>query len=206
MRKSERATLNREGSATQFRSGRNNRAQNRSGATSQPVVLQRRRGPGKQPASEQAKGLGTMQTPIANAPLGYVAGMDRQNLEALSAETVTKSRVPQIVRASPEPKAMFFDESLAPMTSVGMKEIQSLARFLPVIVLIPRSAAAHQVTRQNDSLQKSTSEQSNATDLLGLVGKGASDQHQGRSRCLVVIGDSSITLWPSRTQEKELSL
>jgi len=64
--------------------------------------------------------------------------MGRQSLEALTPETVLKGRGPQTVLGSPEPNAaMFFDESLVPMTSVGVKEIHHLARFLFVSIATP---------------------------------------------------------------------
>jgi DNA-binding response OmpR family regulator len=98
--------------------------------------------------------------------------MGCQNLEVLSPATAMKGRGSQTVRASPEPNAaMFFDESLVPMTSVGVKEIHRLAHFLPVIVLIPSAEALHQVNPLNDSLKKSTSQHYDVTNLLGLVEK-----------------------------------
>jgi DNA-binding response OmpR family regulator len=193
MRKSETPAINRVGSAPQFRTERNNRARNRPRAASQPVVLQYGPEPEKQLASEQAKGLCTRQTPKANTPFGHVARKGRQNLEALSPEIATKGRGPQTVRASPEPNAaMFFDESLAPMTSVGVKEIHRLARFLPVIVLIPRAATLHQVTPLNDSLKKSTSEHSNTANLIGLVEKAVERFRSTGGVGTVTFGDVSI--------------
>jgi hypothetical protein len=60
------------------------------------------------------------------------------------------SQVAQISQATVQPGVeIFFDESLSPISSLDVKEIHRLARFLPVMVLIPRSAGAHQVDRAN---------------------------------------------------------
>jgi hypothetical protein len=83
-----------------------------------------------------------------------------------------KGQVAQIARASAEPDAkIFFDESLSPITSVDMKEIDRLARFLPVIVLIPRSTVKGQVAARKISVAKCSSERSKTTNLLGVLGK-----------------------------------
>jgi DNA-binding response OmpR family regulator len=193
MRKSETPTINLVGSAPQFRTERNNRARNRPGAASQPVVLRHGPGSGKQSAPEQAKAPSLRQTLNVKTPFGHIAGMGRQSLEALSPETVLKGRGPQTVLGSPEPNAaMFFDESLVPMTSVGVKEIHHLARFLPVIVLIPRAAALHQVTPLNDSLKKSTSEHSDTANLIGLVAKAVARFRSTSGVGTVSFGDVTI--------------
>jgi DNA-binding response OmpR family regulator len=197
--------INRVGSAPQFRTERNNRARNRPGAASQPVVLRYGPGPGKQSAPEQAKELSTRHTPDATTPFGHVSRMGCQNLETLSPETVLKGRAPQTVRASPEPNAaMFFDESLVPMTSVGVKEIHRLARFLPVIVLIPRAAALDQVTPLNDSLKKSTSEHSDTANLIGLVAKAVARFRSTGGVGTVTFGDVTIDLLAMEALRKGL--
>jgi DNA-binding response OmpR family regulator len=131
--------------------------------------------------------------PDANTPSAQVPGRCGQNPDALSPQLVMKGRLPLTFPASAEPKAaMFFDESLAPMTSVGAQEIHRLARFLPVMVLVPKAAVPHQVTRLNESLQKSTSEPSDSTNLLGLVAKAV---ERFRSTCevdTVAFGDVTI--------------
>jgi DNA-binding response OmpR family regulator len=57
------------------------------------------------------------------------------------------------------------------LASVDLKEIHRLSRFLPVIVLIPRSAAADQVASQTMLVTKSSSEGSDTTKLLGALRK-----------------------------------
>jgi hypothetical protein len=86
---------------------------------------------------------------------------------------------------------MFFDESLVPMTSVGAKEIHRLARFLPVIVLIPR-AALHQFNPLNDSPKKSTSEHSDTANLIGLVAKAVARFRNTGGVGTVTFGDVTI--------------
>jgi hypothetical protein len=80
-----------------------------------------------------------MQILNEKPPCGQIARQHRPTQEQVF-EAVMKSRVAQIARASAEPDAeIFCDESPSPITSVDLKQIQRLARFLPVIVLIPRS-------------------------------------------------------------------
>jgi hypothetical protein len=82
------------------------------------------------------------------------------------------TQVAQISRASAQPSAeIFFDDSLAPLSSVGLKEIHRLARFLPVMVLIPRPMGAHQLAPHKPSVAQSSSEPSEKTDLFGALGK-----------------------------------
>jgi DNA-binding response OmpR family regulator len=83
-----------------------------------------------------------------------------------------KTSVVQLARASAEPDAeSFFDDSLSRIASVDFKEIQALSRFLPVIVLIPRSTAKNQVALRKITVAKSSSESCDATKLLGVFGK-----------------------------------
>jgi DNA-binding response OmpR family regulator len=85
-----------------------------------------------------------------------------------------KSQVAQIVRVSPEPdQEVILDESLSPISGVDLKKIRQLVRFLPVIVLIPKSMVADQVAPYKVSPAKSSSEHSETTKLLGILGKAA---------------------------------
>jgi DNA-binding response OmpR family regulator len=83
-----------------------------------------------------------------------------------------KSQVAQISRVSAQPAAeIFFDESLSPIPSMDLKEIRRLARFLPVMVLIPRSTGAHQLAPHKPSVARLSSKPSETTDLFGALGK-----------------------------------
>src|SRR5258708_8304605 len=83
-----------------------------------------------------------------------------------------KTSVVQLARASVEADAeLFVDDSLSRIPSVGFKEIQELSRFLPVIVLIPRSTAKNQVALSKITGAKSSRESSDATKFLGVFGK-----------------------------------
>jgi DNA-binding response OmpR family regulator len=82
-----------------------------------------------------------------------------------------KTAVAQFTRASVEPVAepdaeLFFDESLSRIPSVDLKEIQRLSRFLPVIVLIPRSADKNQVAPRKITVAKKS------TDAEGMFAFG----------------------------------
>jgi len=82
------------------------------------------------------------------------------------------SQAAQPSRVSAQPAAeIFFDESLSPLSSMDLKEILRLARFLPVMVLIPRSTGAHQSAPHRSSVAKSSSQHSETTDLFGALGK-----------------------------------
>jgi DNA-binding response OmpR family regulator len=114
-----------------------------------------------------------------------------------------KSQVAQISRASAQPDAeIFFDESLSPISSVDLKEIRRLARFLPVIVLIPKSAAADQVALRKISVAKSSSERSETTKLLGVLGKAVERFQSTSGGSTVAFGDVSVNFSAMETLHK----
>ena len=127
-----------------------------------------------------------MQIPNREPPFGHATRTQRQILEQAPVAVGMNSHVAQIPRASAQPSAeIFFDESLSPISSVDVKEIHRLARFLPVMVLIPRSAGTKQVDPPKPSVVKSSSERSETTKLLGVLGKAA-------ERFKSVIGASTV--------------
>jgi DNA-binding response OmpR family regulator len=113
-----------------------------------------------------------MQIINAKPTLGREARTHRQTREEASMVVVMKSQVGQTAGPSAEPDVeIFFDESLFPITSLDLRQIRGSARFFPVIVLIPRSAAVDQVAPHRISVAKSSSERSETTKLLGVLGK-----------------------------------
>jgi hypothetical protein len=127
------------------------------------------------------------------ATFGHGARTHRQIREEVSATVVMKSQVAQIARASEVPEGeIIFDESVYSITSIDLKEIHQMARFLPVIVVIPRSTGAHQVAPNHSSMAKSSSERSEPTDLLGVLGKVAERFKGTSSRSTVAFGDVTI--------------
>jgi Transcriptional regulatory protein, C terminal len=113
-----------------------------------------------------------MQTLSVKLPFGRSARTHRRTTEEESATVVMKSQVAQISRASAQPAAeVFLDESLTPIPSMDLKEVHRLARFLPVVVLIPGSTGAHQLAPHKPSVAKSSGERSETTDLFGALGK-----------------------------------
>jgi DNA-binding response OmpR family regulator len=103
------------------------------------------------------------------------------------------SQVAQISRASARADAeIFFDESLSPISSVGLKEINRLARFLPVMVLIPRATGVHQVASPKPSVAKSSNERSETTDLLGVLGKALERFKSASVGSTVAFGDVTV--------------
>jgi DNA-binding response OmpR family regulator len=104
-----------------------------------------------------------------------------------------KSQVAQISRASAQHDAeIFFDESLSPISSVDLKEIRGLARFLPVVVLIPKPAAADQVALRKISPAKSSSERCETTKLLGVLGKAVERFNSTSGGSTVAFGDVTV--------------
>jgi Transcriptional regulatory protein, C terminal len=113
-----------------------------------------------------------MQILSVKLPFGHSTRTHRQTSEEASTAVVLQSQIAQISRASAQPATeICFDESLSPLSSMNLKEIHRLARFLPVMVLIPRSTAAHQLAPHKPSVAKSSSERSETTDLFGALGK-----------------------------------
>jgi DNA-binding response OmpR family regulator len=104
-----------------------------------------------------------------------------------------KTPVVQLARASVEPGAeFFFDDSLSRIPSVDFKDIQELSRFLPVIVLIPRSTAKNQVALRNITVAKSSSGSSDATKLLGVFGKVMERFKSTDAESMFAFGDVTV--------------
>jgi len=102
-----------------------------------------------------------------------------------------KSLVAQIAQVSPDSeKEIFFDESLSPISSVDLKGIRRLTRFLPVIVLIPKSAADRAAPRRL-SLAKSPGQSSETTKLLGVLEK-AVERFKSSDGTTVAFGDVTV--------------
>jgi DNA-binding response OmpR family regulator len=73
-----------------------------------------------------------------------------------------------------------------------LKETHRLARFLPVIVLSPKPAAADQVALRKISLAKSSSERSKTTKLLGVLGKAVQRFKSTSGGSTVAFGDVTV--------------
>jgi Transcriptional regulatory protein, C terminal len=117
------------------------------------------------------EGADTMQTLSVKLPFGRSARTHRRTTEEESTTVVMKSQVAQISRASAQPATeAFLDESLTPIPSMDLKEVHRLARFLPVVVLIPGSTGAHQLAPHKPSVAESSGERSETT-IFGALGK-----------------------------------
>jgi len=102
-----------------------------------------------------------------------------------------KSQVAQIAQVSPDSeKEIFLDESLSPISSVDLKGIRQLTRFLPVIVIIPTSTADH-AAPQKLSLAKSPGQRSETTKLLGVLEKAA-ERFKSSGGSTVAFGDVTV--------------
>ena len=106
-----------------------------------------------------------------------------------------KTQIAKFAQASAEPDAeFFFAESLSRIPSVDLKEIQRLWRFLPVIVLIPRSTAKDEVVPRKSLLAKSSSEGSDTTKLLGVFGKAVERFKNTSAENMFAFGDVTVNL------------
>jgi DNA-binding response OmpR family regulator len=104
-----------------------------------------------------------------------------------------KTKVAQIARASAQSGSeILFDQSLSSIAGMDLEEIHRFARYLPVLVLIPRSTAANQVVPQKLSTAKSSSERSQATELLGVLGKAVQHFKSASGKSTVAFGDVTI--------------
>ena len=104
-----------------------------------------------------------------------------------------KTKVAQIAKASAEPNAeTFFIESVSRIPSADLKEIQRSWRFLPVIVLVPRYTAADQVAPRKISAAKPSSDGSDTTKLLGVLGKVAEHFRSTGTESTFAFGDVTI--------------
>jgi DNA-binding response OmpR family regulator len=144
-----------------------------------------------------------MQIPSREPPFGHAARIQRQIPEQAPVAVVMDSQVTQISRATAQPGAeIFFDESLSPISSVDVNDIHRLARFLPVMVLIPRSADAHQVEPRKPSVVKSSSERSETTKLLGVLGKAVERFKSVIGASTVAFGDVTVNFATMETLRK----
>jgi DNA-binding response OmpR family regulator len=104
-----------------------------------------------------------------------------------------KNQVAQIARVCAEAdNEIFFDERLSPISSVDLKGIRELRRFLPVIVLIPRPLAPDRAAPQNISLAKSAGQGSETTKLLGVLGKAVERFKSSSERNTAAFGDVTV--------------
>jgi DNA-binding response OmpR family regulator len=105
-----------------------------------------------------------------------------------------KTQVAQFARATMEPDVeRFFDESLSRIPSVDLHEIQRLTRFLPVIVLIPKSTAKTQAVPHKIAVAKSSSESSDATKLLGVFGQAMERFKSTNMESMFTFGDVTVS-------------
>ena len=107
---------------------------------------------------------------------------------------VVKNPITQLTQASvPGPtRALFVDESLARIPTITSKEIRSLSRFLPVIVLIHKSTIKKFAVREmTDS--KSLTENSESTKLLGLFSQAVNLSKTADTNNVVVFGDVIVS-------------
>ena len=104
-----------------------------------------------------------------------------------------KNQVAQIARVTAEAdNEIFFAEWLSPISSVDLKGIRELRRFLPVIVLIPRPLAPDQAAPQKLSLAKSAGQGLETTKLLGVLGKVVERFKSSSERNTAAFGDVTV--------------
>jgi hypothetical protein len=105
-------------------------------------------------------------------------------------------KFPQLVQSSAHPRlisALFLDDSLARIPIVDLKEIRRLSRFLPLIILIPRSHVVkdHGV-RPKIAAIKSPSHGSEAARVLGLPGRAVEQFKSTNMTNEFAFGDAGV--------------
>ena len=107
---------------------------------------------------------------------------------------VVKNPITQLAQASvPGPiRALFVDESLARIPTITSKEIRTLSRFLPVIVLIHKSTIKKLAAREMIE-RKSLTETSESTKLLGLFDQAMGLFETADTNNVVVFGDVVVS-------------
>lgn len=97
---------------------------------------------------------------------------------------------PSLPRAT---SAVFIDESLARIPTINSKEIRSLSRFVPVLVLIDKSTIKNLAVREI-SESKPLTETSESTRLLGLFGQAVNHFKTTNTDSVIVFGDVVVDL------------
>jgi DNA-binding response OmpR family regulator len=97
---------------------------------------------------------------------------------------------PSLPRAT---SAVFIDESLARIPTINSKEIRSLSRFVPVLVLIDKSTIKKLAVREI-SESKPLTETSESTRLLGLFGQAVNHFKTTNTDSVIVFGDVVVDL------------
>ena len=103
---------------------------------------------------------------------------------------LAKIAQPSLPRAT---SAVFSDESLARIPTINSKEIRSLSRFVPVLVLIDKSTIKKLAVREI-SESKPLTETSESTRLLGLFGQAVNHFKTTNTDSLIVFGDVVVDL------------
>jgi DNA-binding response OmpR family regulator len=116
---------------------------------------------------------------------------------------VVKNLLVQFAQAHPPrpASAVFIDESLARIPSINSKEISSLSRFLPVVVLIDKSTIKKLAVREisESKPQKETSE---STKLVALFGQALDHFKIADTDSAVVFGDVVVDLSSHEVRRK----
>ena len=103
---------------------------------------------------------------------------------------LAKIAQPSLPRAT---SAVFSDESLARIPTINSKEIRSLSRFVPVLVLIDKSTIKKLAVREI-SESKPLTETSESTRLLGLFGQAVNLFKTTNTDSVIVFGDVVVDL------------
>ena len=104
-----------------------------------------------------------------------------------------KTQVIQWEQPSVPPDGEFFlDESLSRIPSMDLKEIHSLSRFLPVIVLIPRATAKDQAARGR-AVATPSRESSETTKLLGVFSQAIERFQSTSAEARFAFGDVTVS-------------
>ena len=103
-------------------------------------------------------------------------------------------KFPQLVQSWAHPRptsALFPDDSLAPVPIVDLNEIRRVSRFLPLIVLIPKSHAVKDYGVPPKIAASASSQSSEAARVLGLPGKAVEQFKSTNMKNEFAFGDAN---------------
>ena len=105
-------------------------------------------------------------------------------------------KFPQLVQFSAHPRpisALFLADSLARIPIADLKEIRRLSRYLPLILLIPKSRAVRDQGRPPKiAASKPLSQNSKTARVLGLPGKGVEQFESTKMNNEFAFGDAGV--------------
>lgn len=107
--------------------------------------------------------------------------------------TITKNPISQLMPAPAQPVLrLFLNDSVTPLQTMGLKEARQLARFVPVIVLVPGSPADNTSNPTRTARNNSVSETSRTSKLVELFEKAMTQSPVNTAESHLAFGDVKV--------------